>query len=62
MKKHYKLVNFNKGGAKSGSSGRVVIPKDCLDELGINKDENNIVIYSEDDKIIIQKVKKEDAE
>ncbi|EQK39989.1 antidote-toxin recognition MazE family protein [[Clostridium] bifermentans ATCC 638] len=51
-----KDVNFNKGGGtSSGSSGRIIIPKELLVDLNITREENKVVIYREDDKIIIKK-------
>lgn len=51
-----KNVNFNKGGgATSGSSGKVIIPKDLLVKLNITREENEVIMYIEDDKIIIKK-------
>lgn len=49
-------MNFNKGGgATSGSSGKVIIPKDLLVKLDITREENEVIMYIEDDKIIIKK-------
>ncbi|SCJ53662.1 Uncharacterised protein [uncultured Clostridium sp.] len=51
-----KNVNFNKGGGtSSGSSGRLIIPKELLVELDITREENKVIMYSEDDKIVIKK-------
>lgn len=51
-----KDVNFNKGGGtSSGLSGRLIIPKELLVDLNITREENKVVIYREDDKIIIKK-------
>lgn len=51
-----KDINFNKGGGtSSGSSGRIIIPKELLVKLNITREENKVIVYSEDDKIIIKK-------
>lgn len=50
-----KNVNFNKGGSSSGLSGKIIIPKELLVKLNITTEENEVIIYSEDDKIIIKK-------
>lgn len=51
-----KNVNFNKGGGtSSGSSGRLIIPKELLVKLDISREENKVIMYIEDDKIIIKK-------
>ena len=51
-----KNVNFNKGGGNSsGSSGRLIIPKELLVKLDITREENKVIMYIEDDKIVIKK-------
>lgn len=48
-------VTFNKSG--SGSvSGRVTIPKEFLEIMKITKEDNNINITYEDNKIILEKL------
>lgn len=47
-------VTFNKSGAGS-ISGRVTIPKAFLETLGITKEENEIKITMQGEKIIIEK-------
>lgn len=49
-------MNFNKGGGtSSGSSGRLIIPKELLVKLNITKEENEVIMYIENDKIVIKK-------
>ena len=47
-------VTFNKSGAGS-VSGRVTIPRAFLEILGVTKEENEIKITMQDEKIIIEK-------
>lgn len=56
-----KKVLFNKGG--SGSlMGRVTIPKEFLEILGITKENNKVNITIKDGKIIIEKIEEEENE
>ncbi|MEF9991279.1 MAG: AbrB/MazE/SpoVT family DNA-binding domain-containing protein [Peptostreptococcaceae bacterium] len=51
-----KNVNFNKGGGTtSGSSGRLILPKELLVKLNITREESEVIMYIENDKIVIKK-------
>lgn len=52
-----KNVNFNKGeGATSGSSCKVIIPQDLLIKFNITREENEVIMYIEADKIVINQI------
>ncbi len=49
-----KKVLFNAGGS-GGYTVRVGLPIDFVNALGITKDENDVKVYLDGDKIIIKK-------
>lgn len=49
-----KKANFNKGG-NGGYTVKVGLPIDFVNALGITKDENDVKVYLDGDKIIIKK-------
>ena len=54
-----KKVLFNKGGS-GGLTGRVTIPKDFLEALGITKENNKVNVTLRGKKVIIEKIEEED--
>lgn len=58
MLKTIRKVGFNKSG--SGSvSGKLILPSAWLKELQITKEDNEVELEIEEDKIIIKKFKKD---
>lgn len=55
MENYKKKISFNKGGGTAGYTCRLIVPKEYIESLNITKEDNEVIIYLEKDKIIIEK-------